>query len=281
MFNHRFTLVPPPPGARTWFDELRCQTQFTDTGPISPSQVYYTQTGPSVGIAMQVYGPTHQNITLALHRLLCVRVPGTPGLCATLYADQSRWLQHPDLVSRMNEWRNRLCTLTTEYAGALREEELHYADPHPKRLPRIHAYLSAQAQGGINNVHQRCFRRRVEGKLKVEVARWGKIPRLVIDLRVPASLLGFRLAWHLKHAIAKSPVVDEHMWIEFIPSASYPDLTRAFQLLHKPPRPYTMVCFSDDAALVITTPQGRTYYDMDISSCDKSHAVTCFAHYSA
>lgn len=240
-----------------------------------PLRVKQTLVGPAVSCTGVVYDRTAGNVALALTRLTGSREPATFGLCAALYTNQANFVKHV-YRPHFERYAAQLSShpLWVNYLNCLEEEALHFADRHPKRLPRIHAMVTQLREG--RQLGTRCWADRVEGKFKVEVAKQNKYPRLVVDLGVPASLIGAWLATCLKRAMAACPWVGPKFHLEFIPDASYRSLKRAFDLLLNCPAEYTFVFFSDDAALAIRTAGGIRYFEIDISSCDKSHGEEVF-----
>lgn len=274
--NGRFEILPT---SEQWFDIAHYLT-LTPTNPAillrnKPLRHYITLAGPSVSCTAQVYDNTAHNIALALTRLTGKREPHLLGLCDWLYAQQDATINGPYLP----EFRQYAQQLQTHpawmgYKGYLVEELLHYADAHPKRAERIRAMVLMLTTG--RPLGHRCRSNRVEGQIKVEIAKMGKIPRLFVNIGVEASLVGAWLAKVLKETMASIPWRTPTQELLFIPTAGYADLKRAFTKLHRAEAPFTMVLFSDDASAAFRDGHNVEYADLDISSCDKSHGDSLF-----
>lgn len=153
------------------------------------------------------------------------------------------------------------------------EAETHHADPHAKKLLRVQAWSDLNESGRFD----RLWLRTVTYKMKKdEIAKVGKVPRMIGDLGVAASLQGFRATYFLKKAQAAEPVYYKSGEIQFIPTPSPTLLINTFSKLIDPPGKYYMCIFSDDACLAVRY-QGRVYmYNLDISKCDASHGDIVF-----
>jgi len=233
---------------------------------------YHTRYG-GTSCTTQVYRETIRGLSLALHRQFNCRKPERVGYCEHLY-----WSQNINLRLTLNsfvQYAHILAPHFTNFHGRLEEELRHYADAHPKRALRVRAHLEALLKGSI--AHQtRLERERVVAKFKIELAKIGKVPRIIVDLGVAASLAGAWYASTLKEAMAMEPLRTGNLFAWFCPTASYTNLKKAFDLLYDPPAPFTIVLFSDDAAIAVRGPDGVRWIDMDISSCDKSHTAGIF-----
>jgi len=232
---------------------------------------YVTKYG-GTSVSTVTYRPCLHNISMALHRVFCAREPALPGYCAQLYWNQgiTAVLYHP----MFKQYAARIAAhfpLNNSFV----EEVLHYADPHPKRRLRIRGHLEALRQA-LHTPGPRVVRGRVVAQLKVEQAKGGKKPRLTVDIGVMGSLVGAWLAKRMKSRMAEEPFRYGKTTMYFIPDASYQSLKRGFEILYNPHTDYALLLFSDDAALAIRSPDGVVWYDIDISSCDKSHTVQIF-----
>jgi len=244
------------------------------------NHTYETQFGPRVSCNSQVYERSVNNTCYALRRLLGKRKPLIPGHCDSLYANQATFMTDPSLVETFSNYSTLIGTLTTEYTTALQEQQEHYADPHEKRAARINAFRNAYNEGMILHSHSCGVGRscdHVDLSVKVETAKDGKIPRGVVDIGLNASLVVFRLALMLKEAVAATVFTLPGLEVHFIKTSSYADLKKGFDIMWKPTQRITMLVFSDDVAMVHVGDGGEiTYYDLDISSCDKSHTQHLF-----
>lgn len=241
-----------------------------------PLRFYHTLCGPVVSCAAQVYDLTSNNTALALTRLTGCREPKLFGWCERLYEQQFTALTNMDFIQPLLQYLNtlRASCAWPAFKGVLAEELEHYADTHPKKKERINAMVNMMKMG--RPLGTRCRGGKVSGKLKIEIAKSGKVPRLYVNVGVEPSLVGAWLAKLLKTIMADNPWVTNSSYVKFVPTASYHDLKFAFDLLHHPQTPFTMLLFSDDASAAFMTPNGIQYADLDISSCDKSHGNELF-----
>jgi hypothetical protein len=150
----------------------------------------------------------------------------------------------------------------------------HHGDPHLKRLLRLHTYIQMHDDGSIND---RLWLKAIKVKIKtLELAKVGKIPRLIGDLGVAASLQGFMLTKYLKEAMAAEPIAISGGIIEFIKTPAPETLERVFHELIEPTGRFYFCLFSDDSCLSIRH-QGKVHrYNVDISKCDASHTDALF-----
>lgn len=257
-----------------------CQSTMKMHPRKAGTHYYETQFGPRVSCNSQVYDKTVNNTCYALRRLLGKRKPLIPGHCDSLYANQAINLTDPEMVETFKHYSTQIGTLTVEYSTALQEQEEHYADPHTKRSARINAFTNAYNEGRLLYNHSCGVGRSsdfVELSMKIETAKDGKIPRGVVDIGLNASLIVFRAAQILKQAVADTTFSVNGVNIHFVKTSSYADLKRGFDLMWRPTARITMLVFSDDVTMVHVDPTGAiTYYDLDISSCDKSHSQHLF-----
>lgn len=264
--NHRFTCNSP------LYNQVTGAIMFTPKPQIKISAPYHTRYG-GTSTTTVVYRHTPQNLALALHRMTCVREPLIPGLCARLYRDQATNL--PQISRALEQHALVYYTACGDYLGGFDEEEAHYADPHPKRAARINAHLTSVITGTRIPGPRLRFGRVVAG-FKIERAKMGKRPRLVVDLGVEASLVGAWITKWYKHQQSSHPYIDQHTAVHFIPASTYSNLSAAFTYIQDPPRTYTALVYSDDAVLAIQQRGVTTWYNLDISSCDKSHGSALF-----
>jgi len=104
----------------------------------------------------------------------------------------------------------------------------------------------------------------------------GKIPRVIGDLGVAASLQGFRICEFLKTAMAAQPIIVHGLTTEFIKKPDHDVLKRVFQQLINPPDGGYFAYFSDDACLSLRINGVVRMFNLDISSCDSSHGAGAF-----
>lgn len=145
-------------------------------------------------------------------------------------------------------------------------------EPHPKRKLRIQAYEELTRDGSLAAPNHGCYR--LTAKLKrFEYAKKGKNGRITADYGVAASLVSFMLFKIIKQMQASTPFVYNDNEARHILSASPTDLSNAYNFIYDYSTTCTrMVYFSDDSVLRARFADGVIrYYNMDISSCDRSH----------
>lgn len=151
--------------------------------------------------------------------------------------------------------------------GHVFSEQIKYAlVPHAKRKIRVQA-IKEIIDGGSDHT---LFTKFVRGKIKLlERAKTGKYPRLIGDFTTPGSLLGGFLCELAKKSF-QTFVCDEFT-TSFISSTDVESMDELGRLFFTSPGDYH-VHFSDDSILKLS---GR-YYNLDISSCDKSNLSPVF-----
>jgi hypothetical protein len=208
---------------------------------------------------------------------MCARNPETPGYCDALYENQARLItsgKYTDLISQM---QRQYATYFASYRDYLSEMEDHHADPHIKRLLRIAAYQDLRATGAL---YKLSLGKRAECKLKIpEIAKAGKVGRTIADMKVPASLQGAWLAERLKCAQEGSPIRFPGFEARFVKTPTFEKLCEAFNFLINPPTTFCAVVFSDDMCFSIIVDGVVRRFNVDISSCDKSHGRELFEAY--
>lgn len=234
---------------------------------------YRTVFGPSISHNGVIYENTDDNVSLALSRLTAARYPTHPGL-HNYYKSVQR-----SYIKKNAPFLQMLCDLYSpnfvEYNGLDREAEEHYSDPHPKRALRLQAWLELNETGERYN---KLWLHSVTYKMKKnEIAKPGKVPRMIGDLGVSASLQGFRVTKFLKTAQSERSILYNGGEIEFIASPDPTQLERVFKKLIDPPGRYYMALFSDDSCFSIRTECGVQTYNVDISKCDASHTEALFS----
>jgi hypothetical protein len=162
-----------------------------------------------------------------------------------------------------------------EYQGLLEEARLHHADPHAKRELRIAAWDELIETGRLG---EKLWLKYTTYKLKkAEWAKNDKIARMIGDLKVPASLQGFRVTKLLKEAMELNDLHINGGVISFCAKPSTASLESVFERLENPPGRFFIVYFSDDACAAIRQPDGSIFRaNLDISKCDASHGPAIF-----
>lgn len=240
--------------------------------PQPPDGAYRTVFGPAVAHNGVTYCKCNACESLALRRLTAVRVDyGTE-----YYLQWQQQVFHED--PRVQELFQRIATSYTpyfnDYSTLIEEARLHHADPHPKKVLRMHAWKELVQ----NSVAGRLWLRSVKYKLKrIEIAKPGKYGRMIGDLGVAASLQGFMLTHALKTAQDSETFHFDGGYAKFIKSPDMAALTAAFNDLISPPGNFVFIFFSDDACYSYRDATGRVHmFNLDISSCDASHGPAIF-----
>ena len=239
---------------------------------------YRTLFGPTFVSDWVVYRKCNHNIALALRRLTCVVAPETPGLDQALEVNQRQFIkQHRVIFDQLAvKWGAAVEQLSDEHTELFE----HYADPHPKKMLRIAGCKDLLATGAAaRSGGDWMIKPFVEGNMKPERAKSGKLPRMVINLGVTSSLLGFMVTAILKEAMAAEPIEYLGGIIVFVMAPKPVIMDKYFNLLITCPWRYIYIFFSDDGCLAsrIADPTVVRWYNIDIASCDSSHRPALFA----
>jgi hypothetical protein len=270
FYNDRFTCQS---GQKFWVDG---QLKFTPL-PVWPvvSTFYKTCFGPSVSTDGSIFDDSNENVNLAIRRLIAVKFPEKPGYEAQLFENQAASFGGATELWTM--LRSMYAKHLQPFTTLMDECIEHHADPHDKRELRISGFKNLTE--GDGEIHGNWVRRkRVMWKLKKgEWAKPNKKPRMIVDLGVEASLLGFRLTNFLKLAQAQEPLFINGGEIRFCKSPDLYALEDVFKNLINPQGRFFFVYFSDDACLSIRDKNGVIrMYNLDISSCDASQGPAVF-----
>lgn len=255
---------------------LNFPAHCSDLEPGISDGTYRTHFGPKVHCDAVIYANTNRNVAIALSRINGARVqkPDSVSIFGEIpdyhefmktqqrnyiRDNMDRFLPHINYQSYFDSWD-----------GMLQEAVEHHADPHIKQKLRIQCFRTLCEDGGDLD---RLWLKKVMYKIKKnEYAKTGKIPRMIGDLGVAASLQGFRLTYCLKKAMAQEPIHYKGGVIEFCPKPSPDALVRVFEQLINPDGQFYFVYFSDDSCYSVRDAHGAVHcYNMDISSCDASH----------
>jgi hypothetical protein len=238
--------------------------------------IYRTVFGPSVSSEALIYQDDNVNLVHGLRRLTCIRKPECPGLEQVLRALQGKFLQSHQNIFIL--YRRLLEPHFEGYQDAFIEALQHHADPHVKRALRIAGFQELIESGQFN---WKGWVDRVAMKAKKdEIAKHGKKMRIIVDLGVVASLLGFRLTSFMKEAQSKATFIHAGCEFIFCKAPSYSMMREVFDKLLHPRHRATFVFFSDDSCFSVRHPSGRVdMYNVDISDCDKSHTKALFDVY--
>jgi hypothetical protein len=264
-------------GGRKYWKEgvLDFPPHASDSNPAMVDGTYRSHFGPKVHCDAVIYGNNNPNVAIALSRINGARVqkPDSVSIFGVIPD------YHESLKTRQREFIRthqhyldyiHYRSYFDEWDGMIEEAVLHHADPHIKRKLRMDCFREMEEDGAELS---RLWLTKVLYKIKKnEYAKWLRIPRMVGDLGVAASLQGFRLTYLLKKAMAAEPIHYSGGVIEFCPKPSPDDLVRIFQQLINPDGRFYFVFFSDDSCYSVRDSFGVVHcYNMDISSCDASH----------
>lgn len=268
MYNNEFRCVR----GREWFRNGHILFDSVDK---DTDGFYRSAFGPVYAYDWQTYRNSNRNLDLATRRLTCARLPDTPGEHQRLIATQTRFLlEHHEQYTYLGQlYAHHFDQFATVY------EEAHdrHADPHPKRILRMHAYSDGLDRGIIQQYCHTWCNRTVWWKMKKEErGKQGKYPRTIVDIGVTGSLLGSYATKVMKHAQASEPFEYLGGVMCFVASPDPFALENAFLKLIECPARYVFIFFSDDSCLSIRIGARILTVNMDISSCDASHSPQLF-----
>jgi len=236
---------------------------------------YHTCFGPCVAHSGVVYGNTDPNVSLATTRLTKSRLPTIPGFEVYLQDRQRSFIvsHSPILDSIKRTYTHHFDTYTDSILEALE----HHGDSHPKAPLRIAAWKDIIDYNLIDDDLWNIPSKGTLYKMKIfEIAKPNKVPRMIGDLGVHASLQGFRITKFIKAAMATEPIEYMGGTIEFCPKPDPASLEAVFAKLIDPPSRFYFVYFSDDSCLSIRVGEDVLRFNVDISSCDASHTGELF-----
>lgn len=245
-------------------------------GQIRGDGSYRTLFGPTVLHNGVIYENSNNNVRLAMRRMTAVR-RGDRELDQRLSRNQIVFFHtHKHVVGML---RMSYAKYFDNYGGMHTEAEEHHGDVHPKRALRVHAW-NALLEGDREHFCDRLWLRHVLYKMKKqEWAKPGKVPRMIGDLGVKASLQGFRVTKCLKDAMSAEPFEYAGGTIYFCSKPTHDDLSYVFAELLRPTGRFFFVYFSDDACYAVNTKDGVYRANLDISACDASHGPAIFEAY--
>jgi len=215
-------------------------------------------------------------------RYSCMRKPEIPGYDYYLSMCQRSFFQknqalfdflHRDFESSFHD-----------YTNYIDECIRHHADPHPKRQLRIDGFKGIVSDG-VFFASDTPWVRTVQGKVKPDelakfdvVAGEPKYGRIVVDLKIPASLQGFRFAEFYKIALSVDLYLgknDEHV-LHFCKQPTNLEFSRIASEALCPSRKSFFCYFSDDAVYIRNVGNNIRRFELDISSCDMSTGPPVF-----
>jgi hypothetical protein len=246
---------------------------FPEPKTFKSDKTYKTRFFANVPHNGKIYRRNNHNLSLAIkHRLMACRQPpdgvGHLEYESYLRANQARQVDHylPSFseLSRIYE--------TNEYKTTLEESCEHYADPHQKKILRVQFHNEAIETGGYGEENF-TSRRKVNLKFKTnEIGKPKKVGRVIGDLGVAMSMVGFRSTLFLKAACEQNDLQTTIGTCTFCKSPDTNSLTRVFNNLINPPKTFYLSYFSDDACLSYRYRGKIHMMNVDISSCDASHS---------
>lgn len=233
--------------------------------------VYRTVFGPAFHFDAPIYSKNDQNMSIAMRRLLCVRLPDELGRHEAMQEMQRGYLL---ANTTLEDCLTRDIAADLDVDDSFEERIRRAWDPHPKRELRIRAMTGLMDDGKIGLADWHGFKPGVMMNFKNdEYGKPGKKPRAVCDLGVEASLVGFILAEAMKDVLSRRPHVVHNFQLLFVKKACPAVIERMFESLLTRD---CMVLFSDDSCLSINIMGQRRMFNMDISSCDASHTGALF-----
>lgn len=272
----------PPDGLRKSFRNWKLNGRRFEKRlgylPFDPGErviQYTTMGGPCFhhpGVV--VYGNSPANIALALNRLDAARpleeqlVRNNLRILPGANRGLSRYLD-----SYYRKVRSELTPLTAQLGCELTEQIRSAVDPtHAKYVLRRECMRQLLERECMS---RSLFMTDVTVKLKVpESAKSGKGTRAIGDFTCPGSLLAPFLVTPLKEAFATRIEHDDCI-IRFVASTEASEIDQIVSEMYNSDRNY-FIYFSDDMMCKIIRNGVPEYYNLDISSCDKSNTRAVF-----
>jgi hypothetical protein len=177
-------------------------------------------------------------------------------------------------VDRYEEQFRALARLydSEEFTTTHEEADEHYADPHQKKLLRVRFHEEALLIGGYGEENF-THRRKVNLKFKNnEIGKPNKVGRVIADLGVAMSMVGFRSTSFIKDACHKNDLELNLGTASFCKTPDTEGLKKVFNNLIDPQKTFYLSYFSDDACLAYRFRGVVKMMNVDISSCDASHS---------
>jgi len=248
----------------------------TERALAKPDGSYHSMFGPCVAHSGVVYANSNDNVSLASTRITKARNPLCIGYEQAMQYKQSLYIAQNQ--SALLELARMYDGDLEGYTNMILEAEDHHGDVHAKRVLRIQAWEELLDNNSILDNTWHAPGKTTEYKMKkFEVAKPGKVPRMIGDLGVACSLQGFRLTKFMKMAMADNPYHVNGGAIQFISTPAPAALERVFSQLIEPEGRFYFSLFSDDSCLSYRRSDGVILrYNIDISSCDASHTTELF-----
>lgn len=274
MYNDGFVIM----SGADYFVDGRVAFPREDDEEIAPELAaepmdgtYRSAFGPCFSHNGTIYCNCNSCVSLAMSRLTAIREPDRPGYDRLLTVNQHHFHnQHSDFITLL---RDTYAEGFDEYENMELEALKHHDDPHPKRELRKQAWLDLQE----GDVIKRKWLRVVLYKMKKdEWAKLLKVPRMIGDLGVAASLQGFIITAILKDMQAKEPIRVHGGVLVFVKKPKPGLLHELFHELMDPTDRFHFAYFSDDSCLAIRV-RGKVHtFNLDIKKCDASHQQAIF-----
>lgn len=224
----------------------------------------------------RIYCACNECTSLAIRRLTGVRKPDTPGLHEQLFTNQKELIEDDQFKPFKERLKEKYFKHLSPVFDPVHEAIEHHADPHQKRELRIQAFKDLVNKGWLGDPDHIWLRKSIWKMKRLEWAKHGKKPRMIVDLGTPASLLGFIAMERLKQAQSQEDLEINGGILHFCKSPDPFEMQRIFQELYSPSKRFYFVYFSDDACLAIRDGDRILRYNLDISSCDASHSPALF-----
>mgnify|MGYP003572074582 CR=1 FL=1 len=248
----------------------------------SPDGFYRTVFGPSVPHAGVTFCKCNDCVKLALRRVTCVRAPYLDTLGDSKESalehenrfrnNQVEFLSRVDVKALLRRWLE--VSEYDHYVDIQQAIRQFAGDKHPKRMLRLQARKELEETGDIQD---RLYLKSVHYKLKTqEIGKPGKLPRMIGDLGVAASLQGFKITEILKHAMHDNQLVVNGMTCEVVIDPRPETLTAIFEKLINPPGRGYFCAYSDDSCLSMRIGGRVRIFNLDIAACDTSHTPLLF-----
>lgn len=260
-------------GLKQWF---LCHYVSGENSPLSslPSSFarlknhhhYHTAFGPVFYGDWIIYENCRENLDRAITRMTTSRDLEFDRRRAQKIFFTSRRGPSRILHSLLRVFKDSVTQRLSGLHDAWCEQKLYASKAHPKRNLRIRA-MQELIDSALEST---CYTKKIKGKVKLfERAKPGKMPRLIGDYTCPGSLLAGFLC-----EIAKDVAPTFHMrrlTTRFSGSTDATSLNNLGNTFFRSNR-NEHVHFSDDSIIKI----GGKYYNLDISSCDKSNLTPVF-----
>jgi len=268
------------------FPELR------DTGEFRAKGNYRTIFGPAVYLPVSVIATNDYNQSFGLLRILnvpklCPRVKETLQPDEYLQAMRQQYVELRENQANATVLRGNLLLVAQRFLEALQdyegvEDEIEWRVhlPHQKRELRELGFKEI-GNDGIKGDRKK-WHRKTWYKCKTdELAKFGKIIRMIGDLGVNASLAGFIITELLKTSLCeplyfRNAAGEVTLKVVFTKQPTVENMQACFDDMLQPSCDRVFYYHSDDSILAIKTADGVRRYNIDISSCDASHTLALF-----